>query len=862
MRLPVPLVVAVAAALAVPALARADLADERALAERFAPVVRLVEQVEECGPGESWEPTDVDVLFDEPTVALRGPWNPSDLVEIGPSADDLVDRFEYHLDFPGNPLHPGCDYERWARRLTADHAPTVYAHVATDPGSPGEVALQYWLFYPFNEFNNLHEGDWEMVQLVFEADDARAALEREPVSVGYSSHEGAEEAEWGEEKLEVVDGTHPVVYPADGSHANKFTEALYIGSSAEAGVGCDDTRGPHVELRPDVVTIPSDADAARRAYPWIGFEGRWGELQPAFFNGPTGPNLKTQWTAPIEWADDWRPRSYAVPTGGILGTGATDFFCDAVATGSKGLVQLLNNPVPMVLLLGALLAVAVYAGTRTEWRPPLRSASRAADAGARSSPRRGGCTSRGRRCSRRSACCSSRWASSSPWWRRSSSAGSGLLGIETTGETAGWLALLVLAVGATLTLLGVGLVQAATACAVVEIDEGRSVGPLDAYRLALTRIRPLLGGLAIAVAVCVSWRRRRSSFPSRSGSPCAGRCSRRRSSWKITRAAAGCGEVPSRAGRWLRVASLVGLSAALALAVGPFLGAVLDLRHRGAARVAERRRGHRLRARDAVRRARHVLRLRRRPRARRARAHRGVRELPAESGCRARASGELRRRITGLAPDLQRTSIAARSRVDGNGQSAIRDGGKGARRIRTGGVRDVSREDDERLARRPARRPPSASARAHLSARAAPASPPQLAESVGNPACASVESSASFLYSSSRRVEIAARPVAKICQTSTQTSANAPIAPAVAIIASGHPVAKTDTHLLLVLDCLRRRGHDLGREADGEWDDLEVFIALPSSENSSVPVTTPAASSRCRCMCTSGRLRPTSRRAG
>ena len=62
--------------------------------------------------------------------------------------------------------------------------------------------------------------------------------------MGYSSHEGAERADWGEDKLELVDGTHPVVYPGAGSHANKYTEALYIGSSAEAGVGCDDTRGP------------------------------------------------------------------------------------------------------------------------------------------------------------------------------------------------------------------------------------------------------------------------------------------------------------------------------------------------------------------------------------------------------------------------------------------------------------------------------------------------------------------------------------------------------------------------------------------------------------------------------------------
>ena len=40
-------------ALALAPSASADLADERALAERYAPVVRLVEQDEECeGPGE------------------------------------------------------------------------------------------------------------------------------------------------------------------------------------------------------------------------------------------------------------------------------------------------------------------------------------------------------------------------------------------------------------------------------------------------------------------------------------------------------------------------------------------------------------------------------------------------------------------------------------------------------------------------------------------------------------------------------------------------------------------------------------------------------------------------------------------
>src|SRR5205809_2799131 len=93
-------------------------------------------------------------------------------------------------------------------------------------------------------------------------------------------------ADWGDDKLDLVDGTHPVVYPAAGSHANKFTAALYLGSSADAGVGCDNTVGPHRELRPVVKTIPSDPAAAKSTFPWISFEGRWGELQAAFFNGP------------------------------------------------------------------------------------------------------------------------------------------------------------------------------------------------------------------------------------------------------------------------------------------------------------------------------------------------------------------------------------------------------------------------------------------------------------------------------------------------------------------------------------------------------------------------------------------------
>ena len=101
------------------ATARASAGDEQALAMRYAPVVRLVEQQEECGPGEPYEPIDVNALFGQPTVALRGPWNGADLVKIGPTARDLTGGlYDYHLDFPGDALSPGCGYERWARLIT------------------------------------------------------------------------------------------------------------------------------------------------------------------------------------------------------------------------------------------------------------------------------------------------------------------------------------------------------------------------------------------------------------------------------------------------------------------------------------------------------------------------------------------------------------------------------------------------------------------------------------------------------------------------------------------------------------------------------------------------------------------------
>jgi len=557
--------------------AAAASTSEAALAARFAPVIRLVGAPAECGPGDPYVPTDVQLLFDNREVALRGPWGGNDLVKVAPSASDLGQGlFRYHLDFPGDALDPGCDYIDWSRRLNAHRPPTVYAHVATDPGYPGQIALQYWMFYVYNDWNNLHEGDWEMIQLNFRAASAETALAAHPYEVGYSQHTGGEKASWGDPKLQVVGGTHPVVYPAAGSHANFFSSALYLGSSGEQGVGCDDTRNADLQVSPQVDTIPSDPAEARAGYPWIDFEGYWGERQPAFFNGPTGPNMKTQWTHPITWSQDWRPRAYAVPAGGVLGTSTTDFFCGAMRSGSRLLWIAISHPGGTTLAVLAVLAALVWGLTRATWTP--------------ATPIHVGC----RRSWGQVLSSSARMYVGHPrlfvgiglllipisiaitGLQALVFGASSLAGVEVEGESAGLVAFVLVAIGTALTLLGLGLVQAATARAMVEIDSRRPVGPVTAYRLALGSLRPLLGAVIVAVLVVsvlliplVLW-------------PVAIWLAVR---WALIvpiveleneRALGALGRSRRLArGGWLKIGSLTIVAAAIALIAGPLLGTLL-----------------------------------------------------------------------------------------------------------------------------------------------------------------------------------------------------------------------------------------------------------------------------------------------
>jgi hypothetical protein len=351
---------------AAPAVAAGATDPAAQLAKRYSPIVVLKDQTGPCDDrGEAYRPVNVGVVLGRDDVVLRGPGG---YAQRAPTARQLDGKdIRYYLDFPGDPLRPGCGYERWFKRISQGKPTTVYAHVVTEPGKPGLLALQYWLYYVYNDWNNKHEGDWEMLQLVFAADSASEALDRRPIEVGYSQHSGAQRAAWNDPKLHRK-GTHPLVYAAAGSHAQFFDSALWFGYSAEAGVGCDDTRGPSHERDPKVVLLPNTPQAAGSRFAWLGFGGLWGQRLRSPNGGPTGPNAKRQWAHPTTWAQTtWRDTALSVPGGRSLGPSATGFFCEAVAAGSKVYLRALSSPWIVGVAILAVLAGVIVLVRRTRF---------------------------------------------------------------------------------------------------------------------------------------------------------------------------------------------------------------------------------------------------------------------------------------------------------------------------------------------------------------------------------------------------------------------------------------------------------------------------------------------------------------
>jgi hypothetical protein len=287
----------------------------RELAERFSPIILLKNDE---APLENYEPAPVQTLVDQAEILSMENSFFTEKATI--NSMEQYSESQYYLDIPD--LSPAYFQqslqgyqETYNQAMASGLSPTAYARVLKPEGFQHTV-VQYWLFYYFDEWSNLHEGDWELVELVFPDLSARELVETwgEPEFAAYSQHQAGQRMSWTEmrEKGLVVD-THPLVYVSRGSHANYFTPGQYWLISDFDDTGLSDWR----EIRSTLIMI-SERDPDNDKNQWLDFQGCWGEhlnfeitMDPLKWTqcGPNGPvwggggNKSQKWQQPYKWAE-------------------------------------------------------------------------------------------------------------------------------------------------------------------------------------------------------------------------------------------------------------------------------------------------------------------------------------------------------------------------------------------------------------------------------------------------------------------------------------------------------------------------------------------------------------------------------
>ncbi|OQX56632.1 MAG: hypothetical protein B5M53_00390 [Candidatus Cloacimonas sp. 4484_209] len=150
----------------------------------------------------------------------------------------------------------------------------VYVNVVIDEYEGNEyLVIQYWFHYLYNYGRSIipfilnHEGEWEMIEVILEYDDAilRNNEFPEPYLVAYSRHKGGEAHKWSNEIVE-KEGSHPIVYVAYGTHGSYFQE------------GGIDLRNKGTRIEKVSLELLDDKE-------WLNFSGKWGGDEKS----PVGP---------------------------------------------------------------------------------------------------------------------------------------------------------------------------------------------------------------------------------------------------------------------------------------------------------------------------------------------------------------------------------------------------------------------------------------------------------------------------------------------------------------------------------------------------------------------------------------------
>ena len=207
-----------------------------------------------------------------------------------------------------------------------------YAHVVKGrSGYKGLLAIEYWYAYLYNDWKTVHEMDWEEAVVILRVNGKGSEI---PVACACSAHYGGYRLRWN--KVEKVDeqgnrddkdGTHPVIYVAQGSHANYFFGGQTYTTTAEIfdGLFIQSGKFPFSGEYIDFVTSFDEGDRqlieavlippARHnqwtgEWRWLNLRGRWGSpgsrLNPIVEQDApaTLVTRKLQWRNPFRWIDE------------------------------------------------------------------------------------------------------------------------------------------------------------------------------------------------------------------------------------------------------------------------------------------------------------------------------------------------------------------------------------------------------------------------------------------------------------------------------------------------------------------------------------------------------------------------------
>jgi len=248
--------------------------------EQYAPILYF-EAEEQCYP--------IDVAFHLDNSKLYSfDDGVSTLLDDSITSEELAnvtDEF-FYLDNIHGDLRDAEKIISEYKQQKNDYDITVYYR---ETNQSGKMIIQYWFFYAYNQGElNVHEGDWEMIQIIFESNI--------PTQIMYSQHHSGQQVTWNDAEKT---GMHPHVYVARGSHANY--PRYYSG---KLGVASDIVGNNGVMLDSSKYSLVELSDQG-----WLTYAGRWGEVASIEdtvlgFSGPPGPIYREEgqmWNNPVGW---------------------------------------------------------------------------------------------------------------------------------------------------------------------------------------------------------------------------------------------------------------------------------------------------------------------------------------------------------------------------------------------------------------------------------------------------------------------------------------------------------------------------------------------------------------------------------